>query len=679
CYRLLLVGSIGVLCILPIINGASLASPEGPTHKCIEKDCQVGRLGKAAEILENRDEDVKPCDNFFKYACGSWKETPWTSLKLWSAMRGAMMDYTIQETTGEEKSKAHKLIHDFYTTCMDENARGEKALEVFKSHVVDAWPPTAGDKFNEADFCWVKWMGQLKQVGLKTLPFIDWEPQSAPGDTYSMHHVLRLPTSLFEFKANAVDEDYNEHYRDYMIVAARLLGATDEASEKELAPVYELEKKLYAATLKPNPGQMEDMAVEDMEKEFPGMDWAKFVEKTLTPFVDPGHKPIIIVENPAALKEFIKVINETPKRVLASYAIWKGFQYSMPFLTEEFKKVHRHFLKQIDFKEMPREEFCEGLTKDFMWYGIENWIIEQFPSSKELIEVMFSMLKVKMIEMAQESKVLTDDEKKKAVDILNALNYTIGNSKKFSDKNELDAFYGDVTVDKENFLHSLMNMNAFTIKKENSQKVVEELTKDSLAPAYDFGMPNNEGNHLYIPITMIPSPIFDENHPLYVNFGAAGSHMAREMFNSLKNLGKPWTEQKENPNDQMKCFQNLNQGITEPMLKDAFTAGIMDDMIAQYFGFRAAYYAYKQLLIDVGPELGLPDLPYTADQLFWLSYANSLCHFRSEMDMLLTPVKDENIIDYSIMAVMKNVPEISEAFECPAGSHMNPAEKCTWW
>lgn len=105
----------------------------------------------------------------------------------------------------------------------------------------------------------------------------------------------------------------------------------------------------------------------------------------------------------------------------------------------------------------------------------------------------------------------------------------------------------------------------------------------------------------------------------------------------------------------------------------------MDDMIAQYFGFRAAYYAYKQLLVDVGPELGLPDLPYTADQLFWLSFANSLCHFRSETDKLPAPVKDKNIMDYSMMAIMKNIPEISEAFECPAGSDMNPAEKCTWW
>lgn len=76
------------------------------------------------------------------------------------------------------------------------DARGDKALEVFKSFVVDAWPPTAGDKFNEADFCWVKWMGQLKQVGLKTTPFIDWEPQSAPGDNYAMHHVLRV--SIFD-------------------------------------------------------------------------------------------------------------------------------------------------------------------------------------------------------------------------------------------------------------------------------------------------------------------------------------------------------------------------------------------------------------------------------------------------------------------------------------------------
>lgn len=63
---------------------------------------------------------------------------------------------------------------------------------------------------------------------------------------------------------------------------------------------------------------------------------------------------------------------------------------------------------------------------------------------------------------------------------------------------------------------------------------------------------------------MIQSSLFDNNRPMYMNFGASGSSIAREMFMSLFHLGRNWTDVgEEYPNPQFECFLRQIEDITE--------------------------------------------------------------------------------------------------------------------
>ncbi|XP_077512089.1 neprilysin-1-like [Amblyomma americanum] len=69
---------------------------------------------------------------------------------------------------------------------------------------------------------------------------------------------------------------------------------------------------------------------------------------------------------------------------------------------------------------------------------------------------------------------------------------------------------------------------------------------------------------------------------------------------------------------------------------------------------------------------GLPNA--TADQIFFVTYAQSLCH-RADVDttkMMMTPEERVNV-------PLMNSVEFSTAFHCRAGSPMNPAKKCNFW
>lgn len=105
-----------------------------------------------------------------------------------------------------------------------------------------------------------------------------------------------------------------------------------------------------------------------------------------------------------------------------------------------------------------------------------------------------------------------------------------------------------------------------------------------------------------------------------------------------------------------------------------------EDMIAQYIGFRTSWAAYQDYVTKLGTEPTLEGLPYTQEQLFWISFAQSFCFEYENINEPRNLHNNQlNIHEYNIMKIFSNIPEISADFQCPVGSNMNKEPKCTWW
>lgn len=104
--------------------------------------------------------------------------------------------------------------------------------------------------------------------------------------------------------------------------------------------------------------------------------------------------------------------------------------------------------------------------------------------------------------------------------------------------------------------------------------------------------------------------------------------------------------------------------------------------IADNGGAKEAYYAYRKWVQRNGPEDALPGLKYNQQQLFWISYAHSWCGVYQEdyiKDQIIAADHAPN--EFRVNGVVSNMPEdtFSYDFNCPFGSPMNPAKKCTIW
>lgn len=308
--------------------------------------------------------------------------------------------------------------------------------------------------------------------------------------------------SYFDNSMSTTTTMQKQMYADYMLRIARSLGANIGDTIQELKEAFQFENKLHEIisgddSCHMNNNNIDDnISIEKLQKQWPSIDWNRFVDKTLIPFVDSNEKPILTVWNSTALTEFVKLMEKTPKRVQANYAIWKIVQYSVPYLTEEFREMQQMFQKLVGYVGMPADDDCLETAKAYTKYALLNLYLDQFKSSRETIKQMVITFKDQITKMIKESKTLSDEAKNEGINILKEMSFTIGPSNKLSNSKELKKFYADAQVVKDNFLQTLLNLNLFKIKKDFSIKLLSEINPHNMNKLSTLGIPNYMNGHL---------------------------------------------------------------------------------------------------------------------------------------------------------------------------------------
>ena len=93
-----------------------------------------------------------------------------------------------------------------------------------------------------------------------------------------------------------------------------------------------------------------------------------------------------------------------------------------------------------------------------------------------------------------------------------------------------------------------------------------------------------------------------------------------------------------------------------------------------------AYLAYRAWVATNEQEKRLPGLPYTPQQMFWISMANMWCTKTTREYMEQVIVENHaGPSEFRVNVPLANSAEFSKDFNCPVGSKMNPIKKCVVW
>ncbi|XP_053406983.1 endothelin-converting enzyme homolog isoform X2 [Mercenaria mercenaria] len=255
----------------------------------------------------------------------------------------------------------------------------------------------------------------------------------------------------------------------------------------------------------------------------------------------------------------------------------------------------------------------------------------------------------------------------------------------------LDQFYEQFSVGSDWF-RNLLNWRTFTIQNliKNLNEKFDRHNNWLNPPVTVESDYSPVRNDIIFPIALFHLPIFSNEGPSALNFGAIGSLIGHEITHAFDIRGRqydgrgvlrdwwdPVTASQFNETtgcmkDQYDHFKINNHTINGEQT--------LEENIADNGGLRAAHIAYELWLKEHGTEEPIPGVTLTNRQIFYVSFAQLYCSKWKDSgieDFLLWDSHSPG--PYRIQGALSNSEAFQKVFKCSYVSKYNPSKKCLVW
>ncbi|KAK0095919.1 hypothetical protein PV326_007046 [Microctonus aethiopoides] len=682
----------------------------------------------ALHILNNMDESVEPCDDFYNFACGNFLNTTTIPDDSGSVDIFTMMNHELQkqlknsleELILPDEPKSFKNAKIFYKSCMDTAMIEQRGLEPFKKILkyLGGWPVIEDENWNETDFTWIESVYKCHEIGYSDSYFLNFGITPDVKNTTKL--VIELDQASFKqkefFITNENDEidllkrtndrhnTFKKLYNDYMFDIAVMLGAPknnktmnqlEEAHEfkRALNNISLSEEERHNATELYNP-----MTVADLSIKHPSIPWKKYLNTIFAPNVTIDDDEIVIVAVPSYITKFEELINKTSKRTLANYVIWRVIEDSIYFLSENISDRQLNLLKDLSgiSKREPRWKMC--IEKASMLPSVQAMYIKKYfdKNAKRNIGEMVGDIRNQLNKTLHENDWMDDETKKNALDKANAMLSCIAypdellNDEKLKEIHEESLEFHD-----DKFMENILAIKLL-ITKETYNSFRNPFNRSDWMNHINVAVVNAFYNHIEnsieLPAGILQGFIFNNHRPRYMNYGAIGTIIGHEVTHGFDDQGRQFDKDGHLENwwtpitdEEYRCktecmIDQYSNYTVEEIDMEINGLNTLDENIADNGGFKLAYLAYKDWSERNGEEPTLPGLKFNPRQLFWITAANVWCRkVRNEIarDDIKNDIHSPG--KFRVIGSFSNSESFANDFNCKEKSKMNPKNKCTLW
>ena len=598
----------------------------------------ISMAGAAQNFKANLDESVKPGDDFWQYAVGSWlKNTP---LDKEHPMNGAFVDldelnnkhinalimkYADQKDLpqGSDGQKIGAL----YRLYMDSVGRNKMGYEPIMPYLKQV---RAIKTREEA----LKLMADFDAKGFNTAPYgisLGLNPYNSSEYMISAGHGgASLPQEYYaepNEQQQAVVNALKSLNKDFL----KMVGNSDADAERMMEAAWAMEHRIGVKTL--NQVDRRDpqkiihvMPWEQLLKDFSGINWIGYRDALNAP------KDIdtLNVEQPEPLHEVEKVLAETSVEDLKAYMEIKVVKAYSSFLSDAFTDRSFEASKSISGvqEQEPRWKRAVSVISGNLGETIGKlYVAEYFPeTSKQRVYRLVKDLQKAFEERLTENTWMSDSTKAKALEKLHAIHINVGYPDKWEDMEK----FVDIREDQnliENFIRIDQETRAANIRKHWRQPV--DKTRMACTPQTVNAFYNPMFNSINFPAAILQPPFFDPESDYVSNYGAVGTVIGHEMshgfddqgcqFDKDGNLINWWApEDKAKYDERTKVLANwFSEQEALPGLK-VNGQKTLGENIGDNGGIQVAYRAFEDRMKQEPLEA---KEGFTPAQRFYLAYA----------------------------------------------------------
>jgi len=707
---------------------AGPVASQGGDLICLSAGC----VKAAAALLENIDPSQDPCQDFYQFACGTYlKETVIPShMKkkgrfntLGTKLKERLK--TLFEADPEEDEPAvFASARKLYSSCMDQDRieKSGRALILKRVEELGGWPVLEGQEWNMDAFTWQKLVETAQRMGLHAEVLLHTKISVSSKD--STKYMLKVdqpkPGLARKYLINGFEDADVQAYFRYMIGTAVYLGADEELARNELKEALKFELKLSEISLSKEARRNETlitnhMSIDNASKLYPDYDWLDHLNNILdSKDISLNKEEIINLAVPEYFKALGSLLPNTEKRSVANYMVWRYVKYMMTFTDKEGLDIKLAYDSILSGKQSksPRWETCVKSTaqtefKPTTLYHEQGSLTnavgsmfarQYFPiENKAVADEMVTTVREEFKLMLNELDWMDEKTRNKAHEKIDLMKSFIAYENEILNNTILDSYYAGLSLDSTNYLENMLSVKRFINKHytDNFRAPVDPYSwnrHSGAAIVNAFYEPSE--NSMNFPAGFIDGVFFQADRPAYMNYGALGVVIGHEithgfddqgrLFDAFGNLVNWWEkETKEKYLEKAQCIIDQYGNYTVDVKGETINLNgvtTQGENIADHGGVKESIRAYDRLIARTGLEPRLPGLPYSQNQLFWLSGGAMWCQVsRPEALKEYILTDPHSPARFRINGPFSNMVEFARDWNCPTGSPMNPEKKCRVW
>ena len=652
--------------------------------------------------LKGMDTTVKPGDDFYKYANGTWDKTAQIPADRSSFSPAVVL---IEKTSEQVRT----LIQDAAKGAPAKGTTAQKVGDYYASFMDEAGIEAAGLKPLQSDFDAINavtdkaslsaYLGTTLRSDVDSLNATDfytdhifglWVQQGFHDADHNAGYILQgglgMPDRSYYTEDSPKMAEIRTKYQAYIATVLKLANIPD--ADAKAARIFALETKIaqsHATRADSEDVQKADnsWAKADFASKAPGLDWDAYFKSAGL-----GAQPGFIVWHPTAVVGISALVASEPVDVWKDYLTYMTINHYANDLPKAFVDARFGFYgttMQGTPKIQDRWKRAITATNNGLGEAVGKlYVAKYFPPAA----------KAKIVAMAKEELVayhtrienltwMSPDTKAKALAKLATLHVGVGYPDTWVDYSKLDVVRGDLVgnVRRSELFDYQRNVAKLGQKPDRGQWVMTPQTVNAV------NLPLANG--LNFPAAYLQSPYFDPAADSAYNYGAVGATIGHEISHSFDDQGAQFDDQGRLQNwwtpDDLKHFQGAATKLAAQYdgycpFTDLCVNGkqVISENIADVAGLAAAYDAYK-LSLHGKPDVVKNGL--TGDQRFFLAYAQSWRQVEREAALRQQIKTDGHAPDEYRADTVRNLDAWYPAFKVVAGQklYLKPEDRVKVW
>lgn len=638
--------------------------------------CKQQTVGSGID-LANLDQTVSAGNDFYQFATGGWRATHpipaeysrYGSFEVLYENNNKQLRELI-ETVASEKHAVGSLeqkIGDLYNMAMDSVKLNKEGFEPIRADLEMIEAISArGDVF--------PMMVNLMKKGVRGY-FSFYIGADIKDSKQNLLEFNQGGLSLGE-KGYYIDTDsatmaIRDGFNLYMTDLFKMCGYPEDVAADKAKAVLEIETRIAqssrsATELRDPESNYHKMSVEDLKKDFSGIDW-----DTLFNGIGLTAAKEVSIGQPEAIHEVENILAEVSVEEQKAYMQWTLINLASSYLSDEFRARNFEFYGRIlsgKQQDRPRWKRSVATVEGVLGEGVGRIYVEKyFPAeAKERMINLVKHLQDALAERIQEQDWMSEETKKVALDKLSAFYVKIGYPDKWRD-------YSGLTITDDSFWANLVRSNEFDLKHMVETKLNKPVDREEwfMTPQTVNAYYNPTTNEICFPAGILQPPFFNMEADDACNFGAIGVVIGHEMTHGFDDKGRQFDKNgnltdwwapgdserfDERAKVMKEFFDNINV-LPDLKANGSLTLG---ENLADHGGLKVAYCALQNAMKE--NPLETKD-GFTPEQRFFLAYANLWAsNIREEEMSRLTKVDPHSLGRWRVNGALPHVDAWYDAF-----------------